>query len=212
MKKNLFLFAILSFASLFITCKKDSQDETQADPVVTDYYPLKVGDYWIYKQTLYDSSGTVLNSTMTDDTIMVTKDTTINSKVYHKLAEHNFLGNASVSYSNVRDSADCIVKDDGKILFSIKSPGMICSQISTPDTLTYANYYYNSTAVSISVPGGTYDCVEYYGEVYRKTENYSNKYIVSKFCSKNIGPVKKTNIIVSNVDKIVLELRSCHIQ
>jgi hypothetical protein len=211
MKKNLFLFGMLSFASLFITCKKDSQDETQADPVLTDYYPLKVGDYWIYKQTLYDSSGTVINSTMTDDTIMVTKDTSINSKAYYKIEEHNFLGNFPIQYSYVRDSADCIVKDDGKILFSIKSPGMICSQISTPDTLTYTNYYYNSAAVSITVPGGTYDCVEYYGEVYRKTENYSNKYIVSKYCSKNTGLVKRTSIFANSIDKIVLELRSCHV-
>jgi len=212
MKKLILFISFMALVSLFTSCKKDKENTEQVTPTVTDSYPLKAGNYWVYKQTTYDAAGNVLNASIVNDTVLVLNDTIINNKTYHIVKDSHFAGNSSSLFFYLRDSADCIVNEYGNISFSIKMPGLICTQLSTPDSLTYTNFYCNSSSVNVTVPGGTFNCVEYYADVYRKADNFTIKYTLPKYCSKNIGPVKKTAMFVSNAEKVVSELISWHVQ
>lgn len=216
MKKNvLFLGLGLSLFFLF-ACNKEEAPETETPvtdtPSVSDYFPLATGNYWVYQQTWYDNSGNIISQSLGNDSVFVKNDTVINSKIYHTVVEYNAAGTNEFYSRFFRDSADCIIDDQGKIVFSIKTPGLIYKEITTPDTVAFVDYYYSGTPTSITVPLGTYSCVDYRGEVFRKADNFSTCYLIHTYFSENIGPVKRMSLFVGSLYRINLDLVSYHIQ
>ena len=183
MKKCIFYVGLGVVSILFFnSCqKKDSvtPPETKSD-LVTDYYPLSTGNYWVYKQTQYDSLGNVIPQTWKNDSIVVKSDTVINSKTYHTLVEYNFLGSSNPIYKYYRDSADCIVNNLGEVIFSINTTG-VYKRIFTSDTVAYINYSYVNTPTNITVPQGTYNCPDFLGSLYRKMDNYNNVTLIHNY-------------------------------
>jgi hypothetical protein len=215
--KNTVLFAAFALVLFTMACKKDEAlvpgpGTTPAAQSVKEYYPLTQGSYWTYKQTQYDTSGNMLPQTWPNDSVVVENDTLINGVTFHTVVEYNFLGMTMPMPRCFRDSADCIVNEQGKIIFSIKEPGLIIKDILTPDTLAYVNYYYNSTPMSITVPLGVYSCTDFRGEVFRKLDNFSKAYLTHKYSYKNVGPVKKTVMYVGALTQTHFDLVAYHIQ
>ena len=216
--KNKVVCIVLGLSVMFLlSCsKKDPAapviNNPPSVPAVSDYYPLKSGSYWVYKMTEYDTSGNVMPQTWKNDSVVVKNDTLINGKNYHTLVEYNFLGQATPVYRFERDSADCIVNDNGKIVFSISAGSPIFKDILTPDTIAYVNYYYNSNPTSVSVPLGTYSCVDYRREIFRKMDNFSKAYLCHLYCYKGIGAIERTMIYVGSLDKFYFDLVAYHVQ
>ena len=217
--KNYVLFAGLGISlALIASCKKDNPEpevednntppETQS---VKDYFPMTAGSYWVYQQTMYDTSGNVKPQTWKNDSVVVLNDTVIGSNTYHFVAEYNFVGQATPFFHYYRDSADCVTDDQGNIIFSV-NPELIYKDILTSDTVAYVNYSYNSSPTSVTVPLGTYSCVDFKGDMYRKMDNFSKAYPLHKYSYKNIGLVKKTAMYVGSLDQIHFDLKAYHIQ
>lgn len=212
MKKSVLIMGIV--AVLFASCKKDEPEQitpTQPLESVLDYYPLADGNYWVFQQTYYDSSGNVLPQSWGADSIVVKNDTIINNKTYHIVEDYGFAGSTTLRTYFYRDSANCIVNNEGTIIFSI-NPGYTETHILTPDTLAYINYSFVDNVENISVPAGSYNCVDFKGEMFRKEDNFSVPYLLNNYFCKNIGPVKKTRMFVNNLSTIELELINYHVQ
>ena len=215
MKKNALVIGLGLSLFFFISCnKKDAPaPETPTTTLsVADYFPLTTGDYWVYKQSEYDTSGNVIPQTWKNDSVVVKNDTVINSKTYHIVANYNYLGNTNPMFSYYRDSSDCVVNEGGGIIFSIKTPGIIYKHILSPDTVAYVDYTFIATPISITVPLGTYSCVDFKGDVYRKADNYSKSYLVHNYNCKNIGPVKKMELYVGSLYRLNFDLLAYHVQ
>lgn len=205
---------------LFSCSKKDApvpETTTQATnkpiatPSVLEYLPLNAGNYWVYKQTEYDTSGSIVPRIYKNDSVVVKNDTVINGKTYHTIVNYNFLSEPPLTMY-WRDSADCIVNNDGKIIFSINTSGIIYKNILSPDTLAFVNYSYTSTPTNITVPLGTYSCVDYKGEVYRKADNYNKSILIHNYYCKGIGSVKEESVFIGSLYWIKWDLLSYHIQ
>jgi len=48
-----------------------------------DYYPLSIGNYWVYEIQVVDSNGVLLN-TYQGDSVVIVNDTLINNQTYYK--------------------------------------------------------------------------------------------------------------------------------
>lgn len=114
MKRYIFFFSI---CLIFSSCRKDvgvlnQNSEPIPTPIVSKgYFPLSVGNYWVYKKFTKDTLGNLLGG-ISLDTVKVRKDTTINGKIFYEIKGHPVLtGNISVYYC--RDSADYIIYPNG---------------------------------------------------------------------------------------------------
>lgn len=214
MKKSILIICI---GFLFFTAcrKKDAETitPTSTPESVLDYFPLKEGNYWVYKQSSFDSSGNVIPNTWGNDSIVVKNDTVINSNTYHKVLDYNSLGNTSAYIHYYRDSSNCIVDNNGAIIFSI-NPGFIRKQVITAglDTIVYINYSFVNQITSITVPMGTYNCIAIKGEIFRIEDNFNITRLIHNYYCKNIGTIKMTRLFVTSLNRIELELLSYHVQ
>jgi len=209
------MIIVIAGLMAFASCKKDEPTEipeTQQTSVM-DYLPLTPGNYWVYEQNYYDSSGNVLNQSWGNDTIEVISDTTINNFTYNRIVEHNFVGFSTPDTTHYRDSSDCIVNKSGKIIFRL-TPGFSFTDyyIYNNDTLCYIDYSRVAQSAAITVPAGTFDCLDYQGALYRKEDNYSVPYLFHNHYCENIGLVKKTRLYLSNLSRLEYNLISYHIQ
>ncbi|MBI5541043.1 MAG: hypothetical protein HY951_13340 [Bacteroidia bacterium] len=214
MKKSILIISIGII--LFNSCRKE--DSITITPVITqetvnDYFPLNTGNYWVYKQTSLDSSGNIIPNTWGNDSIVVKNDTIINSNTYHTVFEYNSLGHTSPYVHYYRDSSNCIVDNNGAIVFSI-NPGFVKNQVFAylSDTIAYVNYYFVNQTTSITVPLGTYNCVDLKGELFRIEDNFNITRLIHNYYCKNIGSIKKTRLFVSSLQRIELDLLSYHVQ
>lgn len=212
MKKRTVIIIIAGLMA-FASCKKDETTETPetVQTTVMDYLPMTPGNYWVYEQHSYDSAGTELYQTWGNDTIEVISDTSINNLTYHRIVEHNFAGFSTPDTNCYRDSSGCIVNSKGYIVFRL-TPNSIYTYYYEPDTIYYIDYSLAAQSSTITVPAGTYDCLDYRGEVYRKQDNYAVPYLLHNYYSKNIGTVKKTRMFLNNLQRLEIELISYHIQ
>ena len=218
MKKCALVIGLGISLFFFISCKKDKSSTTTpanqaSTPSVSDYFPLKTGNYWAYKNTQYDTSGNIISQSPKNDSVVVKNDTLINGKTYFTVLEYNFSSSSAPIIQYYADSADCIVNNYGNIVFSIKNTtGIIYTQIYSPDTVVYVNYSYISTPTSVTVPLGAYSCVNFQGTVYFKNENFSKGYLTPNYYYQNIGPIKRTYIYADSHYTINLDLLSYHVQ
>ena len=109
MKRALLFLAIIGL--IFTSCKKDDTAENQSLPEPTkDYMQLKIGNYWVYHRHMMDTNKSSIDEI---DSLVITGDTTINSKQYFKKTSYLQGGT-----SYLRDSNGYLVNHLGKILFS----------------------------------------------------------------------------------------------
>ncbi|NVN94550.1 MAG: hypothetical protein HXX18_04605 [Bacteroidetes bacterium] len=213
MKKSIL---IISIGIIFFTsCRKENSISTPP-PVTTnesvlDYFPLKAGNYWVYKQSEIDSSGNNIITTYPNDSIVVKNDTLINNLTYHTVSEYNFLGMSYPRNQYLRDSGNFIVNEKGEIIFSINS-GFIHTQLLSSDTIAYVNYSFINQTSNITVPLGVYSCVDFRGEIYRKMDNYNRAYLSHNYYNKGIGSVRKIERYIISLGQIDLQLISYHVQ
>jgi len=211
MKKSILIIGI--FFIFFASCNKENSTSTTSTKSVSilDYFPLKQGNYWVYKQSICDSSGNTISSNWKNDSMVVKNDTVINNLTYHTIVEYNFYVNSHPTYYYYRDSANCIVNNLGEIVLSFDT-GIYYKKIYSPDTALFINYSYINQLTSVIVPLGTYNCVDFRGEFFRKMDNYNVSYFTHKYCSKNIGIVKKINLFSSNLNQVHLDLIMYYVQ
>ncbi len=115
-----YLKLAILFASFFtvLSCKKDKDpaDDPKPEPVsYPNYFPLKVGNYWVYQLFEIDSSEneTALNQF---NTVTVTRDTVINNSTYFVLETKGSYNIKPKIY--LKDSLHYIVNEKGEIQFS----------------------------------------------------------------------------------------------
>ena len=76
---------VISMMALFVaSCKKEGSNPVQpigAQEKVTDYYPMGVGNYWIYQYYASDSTLNFVDQNIIDS-VYIEKDSVYNGNVY----------------------------------------------------------------------------------------------------------------------------------
>ncbi|MBN2746174.1 MAG: hypothetical protein JXR34_05560 [Bacteroidales bacterium] len=163
------LFALALTIALFTSCKKDNNDDTNQEtpnPVTKNYFPLKIGNYWVYEQYKIDTLG-VATSTNQIDSVIITRDTVINNNTYFVMEGRNYPFNGGnwgiVEIS--RDSSGYLVNPDGFILLA---PNRIGDTLATRvqlyggnDTMFILYGYMEQPTTPVTVQAGTFDVIDF---------------------------------------------------
>ncbi|MCB2207974.1 MAG: hypothetical protein KQH67_06720 [Bacteroidetes bacterium] len=206
------MLIIIVFLFVFQACKKDEPDPNPTpQESVLDYFPLTVGNYWIYQNYNCDS-GEVNCTTSTIDTNYVTKDTLIDGKKYFKINGNRIFWDEP---RYLRDSGAYIVDSNGKIIFTIKEGDDTYNHINVINEGDTAFYWYNylfENSENISVEAGSFKCFDFRLALFRNNDDFQTEYNTHNYFSKNVGPVKETAMFVSNLQVTKRELVGYSIQ
>jgi hypothetical protein len=113
MKKLLFVLMAGSF--IWTACEKDPIKEDQSPEL--DYFPMTVGNYWVYDTYKIDSNGNELLYGE-NDTTLIEKDTLIAGESYFKIRGKGFGYGSAEQVNFYRDSSGYIVDEKGTKVFS----------------------------------------------------------------------------------------------
>jgi hypothetical protein len=103
-----------------ISCKKERVElSTSSVTSLLTHIPLAVGNYWLYENYRIDTSLGTQKLMVQMDSIVITKDTTINNKEYFVRRGEKFSNGVGFKLIDcIRDSSGYLVNSDGLILFA----------------------------------------------------------------------------------------------
>ena len=165
MKKVLLCLAGLA---LLTACNEEPDPVIQQIP---DYFPLSVGNYWIYDhyEVMETGEERILERS---DSIYIEKDTLIGSEVYYVIKGSSFLCGHFFSgkdYQIIRDSVGYLVNEDGQILMSsvcFDEPlGEYIYTMPDDDTLYTGSYSMQTEPALVNVPAGEFDVINCRAEI-----------------------------------------------
>lgn len=212
MRKLFYLGIVLS---LLVSC-----NDEPSNPVfktVENYLPLTVGNYWIYENYSVDTLGNETDLSIIDS-VIITRDTVINNETYFV-----FEGTHYPHYINwdiisiVRDSSGCIINEKGVILFAVDNFNDILYsriEIFNGDTIFRVDYQMEKPEISVTVPAGTYQILNYKGnfitpENINGLEYPSN---LNNYYAKNVGKIFSNNFFLSGHEIFERRLLRYHIE
>lgn len=176
------------------------------------FYPLKTGNYWVYKRTEVMGSGPTANTTITMDTIRITYDTIINGQRNYYFTDGVWEGIYAGFYA---DSAGYILNNGFVQAFIDLKPNDTLWRDSTP------NYIIQTmrsplTDTTITVPLGTYACWQTIQEVYfvngTGNPDVPNPRTARRFYARNVGLIKSYAFYSNTPGGITAELVEVHLE
>jgi hypothetical protein len=198
--KRLSVFVIAFLSILVFSCKKTSNDTTSA--TTSDYYKLKVGNYWIYQGYQADSNEVPAPQNLFDSAY-IEKDTIIRGNTYYKLWEGqpNIPGMHFPSY--LRDSSGYLVTNLGY---------KECSVTNFKDTIFLDTFniqlfrgYGRMTGKDsvVTVPAGNFQSITSRIRVVptQPNDHHPVRYIYNIF-GKNIGKIKTHNFYYNGGEQL----------
>lgn len=190
--------------TLFASCEKENSNPP-IDPVVeANYFPLEIGNYWIYDHYDIDSLGNETKRNRTDSVIL-SRDTIINGNQYFVLEGTNYPydGGRWGIVDVLRDSSGYIVSANGKIKFSVDNfTDTLASkfEISGQDTLFVLTYQMEEITNQVVVPAGEFEALNYKGTVITTNPNQGvkNPRYLNNYFADNVGKVLQTYFFLSS--------------
>ena len=207
--KNVILI-LVSVIFILSSCIKDPEDPVIQESVL-DYYPLSVGNYWVYQRSFCDSTWNHCDSLLTD-TSKVVKDTVINNHTYYKVVVFPEIGPKYATY--LRDSLDYIVTSKGNIILSSTDFETILKEnyeIINGDTIYYYFAKMHQDTAPFETPAGSFNCLDYRISLYVKSDNFEKEYQIHHRFAKYVGPVFNQNMFLFSHGGYKLELIDYHV-
>jgi hypothetical protein len=194
--KNVLIYQTLLLL-LLIACKEEEvspsnevQKNSNVTDKVTDYYPLGVGNYWVYESFQVDTLGNEI-SFLGIDSVVVTSDTLIDGQMHFYIGSVKYPDSTVKAYSRYRDSSGCIVNQYGRVFLSVNNfTDTLHTQLmlSGNDTIEYTNYKMQKYKGQIEVPAGVFfDLLNFKGEAYSSLFVWNNGRNYNNYFQKGIG-------------------------
>ncbi len=193
--KQLTLLCTMALVS-FMACQKEN---TSTSIVNTEnYFPLKVGNYWIYANSNVNQNGMETLSQELDS-VYLEKDTLINGKTYFKMVSS--LPNSSIfSTKFIKDSLHYLVDDKGIKLFSSQNfaDTLHVSDNTGLENILKTRFYKMEKEDNVKSPIGTYNCLDYRMKgVLVQPIDGKNELFCHTYYAKDIGIIKNIASYIS---------------
>lgn len=211
-----YLFYLILPVFCLLSCEKDVTN-SEVEPIqATEYFPLSVGNYWVYENYKVDSMGTETIFEQKLDSVIITKDTLINNKVYYKLhAVNYYLGGSLDSKScYYRDSSGYIIDFKGNIRFSNTNLSDTLQRITEyeiGDHLFYSVTYKMEKSHDVVDPylNQFNDLLNFRGTL--TTPSYHKVRYLDNLHAKGVGPIYLSSEFISSPISFKKKLIRYHI-
>lgn len=162
MRKIIFTFFLLGSIS-FIACQKDEDQsklpDNQEEIPTKNYYPLAIGNYWVYQNFLTKDNQTEIIEEL--DSVVIIGDTIVREEQYFVFESYvEPFGQPRIRL--LRDSLGYIVNSTGTIFFTLDNPGEVFfSKVSyvQEDTATYYENYIDIEERNVDLPAGEFKAI-----------------------------------------------------
>jgi len=150
----LFLLA----SSILAACRTDDEEVAPVQPLppsnleVAPFSNLETGNYWVYQRYKVDSADNILE-VYSVDTFFVSGDSVVNGETYAKVSRDGISPNMGHLW---RDSANCVVTADHKILFCSDPFDEVIYTVYQGPVGVILDYSVYSTPESVTVAAGTF--------------------------------------------------------
>ncbi len=150
---------VLSLGLFFASCCDDDpvQNET------SNYFPLNIGNYWVYENYEIDTLGFQTQEHVLDS-IYIDRDTMINNLQYFIVEGSRFLYSGNL-VGFFRDSSGYLVNERGEIRFSESNFNDILASSDFPGGLIQTTYKMEMTPNTIVVPAGEFEALNFQGTI-----------------------------------------------
>lgn len=203
--RNLFLFGLMA---LFTLSCENSDPNTGIDdpemPVEAVYFPLAVGNSWIYQNVDIDTNGQEKVRSETDS-ILISRDTLVNDILYFVMEGTNypFKGGEWGIIDILRDSMGYIVNLDGELKLSSTNfmDTLYVESEQHEDELIYTlSYRMEKEDIPCTVPAGTFHVINFKGTVVgaKEREGIPNPRYLNTRYAEGVGNVLKTYFYFSS--------------
>lgn len=184
---------LITFLFLLYACKKNNDGPSSPSPepeiTINEFFPMNIGNYWVYKFVNKDVNGDVLGNIIYD-TLKIVSDTTINSHNYFQFTTNKPTSNTQFLR---RDSSGYIVDVNGDIkLYPYANEGVFNFHYLTlnGDTVysyweEYADNIQTSTEVGNFVSMGRLT-------IHQSWPNYGGIYTVDSNLYAEIGMIQRS--------------------
>ena len=206
---------ILGVFFLYFTFASCHHDEaTTQQPAVTEYLPMHIGNYWIYKTYKIDTLG---QETYTGwhDSIFISVDSVINNKTYQVFRKKSGNNPSTQIYKILRDSANYLVDNFGKIhLSTVNFNDILRTHIHmiSGDTSYVIKYKMVEPPHPITVDAGTFDQIlNFQGDADIYSFNHIHR-TINNYYAKDIGLVQRNWFFVSQPENYEVRLVRYHLQ
>ncbi|MDI1232763.1 MAG: hypothetical protein PSX81_00620 [bacterium] len=148
------------FALLYTACKKKEVQPKQVETPATAmaYFPLSVGNYWIYEQFETDKNN-VIKSLNVYDSVYIVKSETLNNKTVYTVCDQDRINPKPDSLKQYIVDGPNIIGADNHVLLSTTDFTSILEQYIInfgSDTVYISNTQMSAKDVLISTKSGTY--------------------------------------------------------
>ena len=208
------LFVLGIVLVIIISCQKNDELEVSK----SNFTPLKIGNYWIYKNYNVDSIGNETEIS-TIDSVVITRDTIINSMKFFIFEGTNypFIRERQI-IDILKDSSGYLVNSKGQILFSennfIDTLYKRVELGGVNDTIFTCTYKMEKPNYSVTVPAGTFDVLNFKGTLFSYVnlqENQNPKYM-NTYYADNVGKILITYLYLNSPMIIERRLLRYHIE
>lgn len=193
------LIFLTGFFAVLISCENQNEQISNAPDTVKDYFPMEVGNTWIYEHFRIDLYG---NSTRLPliDSVVVTKDSLIAGNLFYVFEGTDYFrkGKEWSTIGIFKDSADCIVNHKGKIIFSLDNfSDTLHNAVLSNEKEQYAEIIYQMKTPDkqIHVPAGNFTTLNYQGKFIAEDEyipsGIDNPRFLNTYYGKGVGLVSK---------------------
>tara|TARA_Y100000768_G_C23963091_1_gene676443 strand:+ start:1250 stop:1882 length:633 start_codon:yes stop_codon:yes gene_type:complete len=181
----------ITIALIFFTaCKKDDDSTSNKSASKNSYFPLKIGNYWVYENYEIDANGTETKTSQID-MITIERDTIIKGNKYYVLegTQYPLSSKEWKTLEFLRDSSGYIVDNDGRIHFSKNNFTDVLLD-SEDDSVYIITYQMEELVDPITVSAGQFEVLNYRGTY---TSDYfpddeSPRYI-DNYYAKGVGKI-----------------------
>ncbi len=182
---------------LFASCEKSEPTEVVETKDSTNYFPMEIGNYWVYEVYEVDTLGNEENLGVLDS-IVIVGDTVINNKnyfVFHGPVEY-FRSFDTVQF--LRDSMGFVVNSCGTIKMApedVENPIWSYNIPSEGTTLFNISYSLEKNNDILILPAGAYEVINYKGTVNMLVDgHFSHLYprYIHNYYADGIGLIMKT--------------------
>lgn len=188
---------VLTALIVFLACNKNESNPVPKESVL-QYYPLEVGNYWVY-ETFQCDSGIINCEHVSIDTNVVSKDTLVDGFTYYKIEGMKLYYDEPVYY---RDSGNYIVDLYGGIIFTIQPGNEMYNAryiIFESDTVFYWYYQLYNEMIDVNTSIGHFNCLDFRQSFFREADNFEIEHNTNHLYSKDVGLVEESAIFASSL-------------
>ena len=205
--KKLLLLPLLALLCMQ-ACKKDDADNEPQASSADYFFPLKVGNYWVYETLNTQNNSTTIN------TISILGDTVVNGRTFYRFNSISPISIMGVLGEYLLADSSGYIIDPTGFVYMANNGAMDTIEITSGSAYDMVTRTGNRDSV-VNVPAGSFYTLETVADVYYKSITSPtgiNPRSMHSYAAKNIGNVKSTYFYYASVDAYVITLKSYHLE